>query len=70
LSSVFVKCKDQFWVFYTGRGVPWYHSKDLVTWEPGPPVFQEWAANAVPAKHDAIYWAPDVMPIGNRYFPC
>ena len=43
--STIVKCKDEFWVFYTGRGVPSFHSKDLVKWEPGPPVFRtapEW----------------------------
>src|SRR5712664_2708195 len=34
--STIVKCKDEYWVFYTGNGVPSYHSKDLVTWEPGP----------------------------------
>src|SRR5215213_1241475 len=38
-SSV-VQCKDEYWVFYTGRGVPSYHSKDLVKWEHGPAVFK------------------------------
>ena len=38
--STVVKCKGEFWVFYTGRGVPSYHSKNLVKWEPGPAVFQ------------------------------
>lgn len=37
--STIVKCKDEYWVFYTGRGVPSYHSKDLAKWEFGPPVF-------------------------------
>src|SRR5437868_13576027 len=43
--SSIVKCKDEYWVFYTGRGVPSYRSKDLVKWERGPRVFQsapEW----------------------------
>ncbi|MEJ0091391.1 MAG: hypothetical protein WDM80_16805 [Limisphaerales bacterium] len=35
--SSIVKCKDEYWVFYTGRGVPSYHSKDLVKWERGRP---------------------------------
>ena len=30
--STIVKCKDEFWVFYTGRGIPSFHSKDLVKW--------------------------------------
>ena len=49
--STIVKCKDEFWVFYTGRGIPSFHSKDLMKWEAGPPVFRtapEWIAKAVP----------------------
>lgn len=69
-SSV-VRCKDEYWVFYTGRGVPSYHSKDLVNWEPGPSVFKtapEWIAGIVPENTDLSYWAPDVIKVGNRYF--
>jgi arabinan endo-1,5-alpha-L-arabinosidase len=68
--STIVKCKEEFWVFYTGRGVPSYHSKDLVNWEPGPAVFQsapEWIASAVPENRRMIYWAPDIARVGNRY---
>src|SRR5262245_52686967 len=39
--STIVQCKDQYWVFYTGRGVQSYHSKDLVTWERGPRIFTQ-----------------------------
>ena len=38
--SDIVKCKDEYWVFYTGRGVPSYRSRDLVKWERGPAVFK------------------------------
>ena len=68
--STIVKCKDEFWVFYTGRGVPSYHSKDLVKWEPGPPVFKtapEWIAENVPQNRNLSCWAPDVMHVGDRY---
>src|ERR1043165_50038 len=68
-SSV-VKCKDEYWVFYTGRGVPSFHSKDLVKWERGPAVFKtapEWAATAVPENHNMSYWAPDIMKVGDKY---
>ena len=68
--STIVKCKNEFWVFYTGRGIPSFHSKDLVTWEPGPPVFQtapEWIATAVPENRNMKYWAPDVIHLGDRY---
>ncbi|HWD20459.1 MAG TPA: arabinan endo-1,5-alpha-L-arabinosidase [Verrucomicrobiae bacterium] len=68
--SDIVKCKDEYWVFYTGRGIPSYHSKDLVKWEPGPAVFNTapaWIAPAVPQNHHMSYWAPDVMKVGGRY---
>ncbi len=58
-------------MFYTGRGVPSYHSKDLETWLPGPPVFTtapEWVAGAVPENRGMGYWAPDVRRVGDRYF--
>src|SRR5689334_18926939 len=68
--STIVKCKDEFWVFYTGRGIPSFHSKDLVKWEPGPPVFgtaPEWIAATVPANRNMNYWAPDLIHLGDRY---
>jgi arabinan endo-1,5-alpha-L-arabinosidase len=68
--STIVKCKDEFWIFYTGRGVPSYHSKDLVKWERGPAVFTNapgWVAENVPANRRLDYWAPDVARVGGRY---
>ena len=68
--SSIVECKDEYWVFYTGRGVPSYHSKDLVKWERGPAVFKaapEWIANIVPANRNMLYWAPDIIKLGDRY---
>ena len=68
--SSIVKCKDEYWVFYTGRGVPSYHSKDLVKWERGPSVFKtapEWIASAVPENRNMVYWAPDVIQQGDQY---
>jgi arabinan endo-1,5-alpha-L-arabinosidase len=68
--SSIVKCKDEYWVFYTGRGVPSYRSKDLVNWERGPAVFQaapEWIARIVPENRNMNYWAPDIMKLGDRY---
>jgi len=68
-SSV-IKCKDEYWVFYTGRGVPSYHSKDLVNWERGPAVFNsapKWIAKIVPENRDLSYWAPDVIKLGDHY---
>jgi arabinan endo-1,5-alpha-L-arabinosidase len=68
--STIVKCKGEFWVFYTGHGIPSFHSKDLVKWEPGPPVFltaPDWIAAAVPENRNMNYWAPDVIHLGDRY---
>jgi arabinan endo-1,5-alpha-L-arabinosidase len=67
--STIVREGDTFWVFYSGRGVPSLHSKDLVTWERGPDVFKEapeWIAKEVP-RNKGEYWAPDLMKVGGRY---
>ncbi len=67
--STIVREGDTYWCFFTGRGVPSLHSKDLVTWERGPSVFKEapeWIAKEVP-KNDGVYWAPDLMKAGGRY---
>lgn len=69
--STIVKCKYEYWVFYTGRGVPSYHSKDLMDWQPGPHVFTNapaWTDEAVPEHRGSSFWAPDVMRVGDRYF--
>ena len=68
--STIVKCDDDYWIFYTGRGVPSYHSRDLMTWESGPQVFTNapaWSQEAVPAHRGLGYWAPDVTRVGDRY---
>jgi arabinan endo-1,5-alpha-L-arabinosidase len=68
--SSLVNCKDEYWVFYTGRGVPSYHSRDLVKWERGPAVFDappEWIAAIVPENRNMVYWAPDIIKLGDRY---
>jgi arabinan endo-1,5-alpha-L-arabinosidase len=67
--STIVREGDTFWCFFTGRGVPSLHSKDLVTWERGPRVFDkatEWIATEVP-KNDGVYWAPDLMKVGDQW---
>jgi arabinan endo-1,5-alpha-L-arabinosidase len=68
--STIVKCGNEFWIFYTGRGVPSYHSKDLMNWEPGPRVFTNapaWTDQAVPRHRGAYFWAPDIIHLGDRY---
>jgi arabinan endo-1,5-alpha-L-arabinosidase len=44
-------------------------SKDLVRWEPGPPVFAippKWITDVVPTQK-GHFWAPDVIRHGDRY---
>lgn len=69
--STIVKCKDQYWIFCTGRGTPSYRSKDLVAWERGPQTFAkspEWVAQAVPGNRGGLdFWAPDVIHLGDKY---
>src|SRR5579864_1592380 len=56
--SAITKCGDEYWIFYTGRGIPSYHSKDLVTWQRGPSVFTNapaWVANTIPQNRWMYY---------------
>src|ERR1043165_3685379 len=56
--SSIVKCKDEFWVFYTGRRVPSSHSRDLGKWEGGPAVFKtapDWIGKIVPENRNKLY---------------
>jgi arabinan endo-1,5-alpha-L-arabinosidase len=67
--STIVKCKNEYWLFSTGRGIASRRSNDLVQWRIGPRVFSvppAWTAKAVPANR-GHYWAPDVIHLKNRY---
>jgi len=68
--SSIVKCGAEYWIFYTGIGVPCYHSPDLVTWTRGPRVFNQppsWVAQVVPANTRGNFWAPDVIHLKDKY---
>jgi arabinan endo-1,5-alpha-L-arabinosidase len=68
--STIVKCKDEYWVFFTGGGIPSAHSKDLAHWETGPAVFTNLPGEitqAVPAHQGNEVWAPDIIHFGNEY---
>lgn len=67
--STIVKCKDDYWLFSTGRGVASRRSKDLVKWQAGPRVFVSppaWTSEAVPGNR-GYFWAPDVIHLADRY---
>jgi arabinan endo-1,5-alpha-L-arabinosidase len=67
--STIVKCRDEYWLFSTGRGVRSRRSKDLVNWQSGPRVFSTppaWTKKAVP-RNRGYFWAPDVIALKDRF---
>jgi arabinan endo-1,5-alpha-L-arabinosidase len=67
--STIVKCKEEYWLFSTGRGIASRHSKDLIEWQAGPHVFASppaWTTGAVPGS-TGYFWAPDVIHLADRY---
>jgi len=67
--STIVQCKDEYWVFATGRGIVSRHSTNLIHWAPGPPVFSNvpsWTTNTIQGNYGR-FWAPDIIHLGNRY---
>jgi arabinan endo-1,5-alpha-L-arabinosidase len=69
--STIVKCQEEYWIFYTGRDLRSYRSKDLVTWAAGPTVFPEplaWIPATIPENRNGRdFWAPDLIHLNNRY---
>lgn len=68
--STIVKCGNEYWLFYTGRGIPSYHSTNLMTWIRGPSVFTAhppWTTELVPGNHGIYFWAPEIIHLGDRY---
>lgn len=67
--STIAQCGKEYWTFATGRGVRSFRSKDLVAWQPGPPVFANapaWTRQIVP-ENRGFFWAPDVLRVHQRY---
>lgn len=69
--STIVRDKDEYWLFFTGRGTPSYRSKDLLTWTNGPLTFTNtipWVREAVPNNRSGLdFWAPDAIKVGSRF---
>jgi beta-xylosidase len=60
----------EYWMFYTGRGIGSWRSRDLITWQEGPRVFEKsplWVAEAVPENRNTHFWAPDIIKVDGRY---
>lgn len=67
--STVMRFGADYWVFGTGQGITSLHSRDLVTWERGPRVFDTapgWIRDAVPGNKGHL-WAPDLCVLQGRY---
>ena len=67
--STITRCKNRYYLFYTGQGILSKSSADKVFWTPGPPVFTTapaWTTNAVPG-FAGVFWAPDLLYFNNLY---
>lgn len=59
---VMIKEGDTYYLFHTGRGVSVQSSKDMITWNEEPRVFEEtpaWVLKTIP-KFRGSMWAPDI----------
>lgn len=64
-----VKEGDIWWVLSTGNGIATRFSKDMKTWEQGPPVLKDlpaWHKEVVPSQRGHL-WAPDLIRVNDRY---
>lgn len=61
---------NSFYIFATGKGLPIYHSTDLVQWTAVGTVFDtpvpSWSKKAVPETEGI--WAPDIVKLNDKYF--
>ncbi len=66
--STIIGCNDGYWVFGTGWGLRSRFSRELVSWQAGPPVFEvppPWTTNTIRGNH-GYFWAPDVVQVQKR----
>jgi hypothetical protein len=64
-----IKCKNKYYLFYTGQGISWKWSTDKIYWTGGGRVFANapnWTTNAAPG-FTGTFWAPDIFYLNGRY---
>lgn len=69
--STVIKCDEKYYVYGTGRGMPFLVSTNGFDWERGGRVFDQIPDSVksyVPANNGSVVWAPDVIKIKDRYF--
>ena len=68
--STIIKCKDKYWVFVTGPGIPSKYSTNLINWSSGPSIFTNppsWTTNTI-RENRGYFWAPDIVHLKSGYF--
>lgn len=69
--STVIKCNGTYYVYGTGRGVPFLTSSDGLTWQRGGKVFDQIPASVksyVPLNNGQGVWAPDIIQVNGRYY--
>ena len=69
--STVVRFKGKYYVFATGRGIPFSSSPDGVTWTREGSVFTQIPDDVhatVPKNNGADVWAPDIIRIGDQFY--
>lgn len=69
--STVVKFRGKYYVYSTGRGIPFYSSTDLETWTREGSVFDEIPEdvhNAVPKNDGRGVWAPDIVRMNGQFY--
>ncbi len=67
---VVIREANTYYLFFTGKGITVYSSKDLKNWKEEKPVFDEapkWAKEAAP-EFDGNIWAPDIIFKNGKYY--
>lgn len=69
--STIAQDKGRFYVFSTGRGIPFFSSADLKTWRSEGNIFEQIpdpVHAAVPLNSGSDVWAPDIIHLGKQFF--
>jgi arabinan endo-1,5-alpha-L-arabinosidase len=69
--STVVRSKGKYYVYATGRGIPFYSSPDGETWTREGSVFEKIPDDvhaAVPKNDGTGVWAPDIVRVGDQFY--
>jgi arabinan endo-1,5-alpha-L-arabinosidase len=69
--STVVRFQGRYYVYSTGRGIPFFSSPDLETWTREGSIFPqipEAVHAAVPKNNGTDVWAPDIVRVGGQFY--